>query len=301
MIKVTLIGTGGTIPQKNRWLSSCMLTVNGRSVLIDCGEGTQIALKICGLKCKPIETICITHFHADHISGLPGLLLTMSNDGRTEPVTIFGPRGLSHIVRSLCVIAPSLTFDVRCVEYSDTNKIFSAAGMEVTPFPVKHGVPCIGYSFVLKRAGKFLPEKAKENIVPMKIWSLLQKGGSIELEGRLYTPDMVLGEERKGLKVTYTTDTRPAESIIRHAQGSDLFICEGMFGDPEKLPRAKEAGHMMYSEAASIASKAGVSKMWLTHYSPSVENPEEFLSAATGVFPYTECGFDGKSEELDFV
>ncbi len=298
MIKVTLAGTGGTIPQKNRWLSSCMLTVNGRSVLIDCGEGTQIALKIGGCKCRPIETICITHFHADHISGLPGLLLTMSNDGRTEPVTIFGPRGLSHIVRCLCVIAPALTFDVRCVEYSDQNRNFSAAGMEVTPFPVRHGVPCLGYSFVLKRGGLFLPEKAKENNVPMKLWSRLQKGEQVEFEGKLYTPDMVLGEERKGLKVTYTTDTRPAESITKNAQDSDLFICEGMFGDPEKLPRAKESCHMMFSEAAAIASKANVKKMWLTHYSPSLEYPEEFLSYASDIFPYTECGTDGKTEEL---
>ena len=300
MIKVTLAGTGGTMPLKNRWLSSCMLFTEGHAILIDCGEGTQIALKLAGCKSKPIDTICITHFHADHISGLPGLLLTMSNEGRVDPVTITGPVGLTRYVRALCMIAPNLTFPVQCVEYDKEHPVVLSHKIEITPFPVRHSVACLGYRFELKRSGKFLPEKARANQVPLKLWSSLQNGNTEILDGKQYTPDMVLGEPRKGLTIVYATDTRPTDRITRHAEEADLLICEGMFGSPEKLPRAKESGHMLFSEAAAIASEARVKRLWLTHYSPSLEFPEEELSFARSIFAVSECGFDGKSEELDF-
>ncbi|MBQ9460359.1 MAG: ribonuclease Z [Clostridia bacterium] len=298
MLNVTLTGTSGMMPLKNRWLSSCLLNTNGHSVLVDCGEGTQIAMKCAGLRFKPVDVICITHFHADHISGLPGFLLTLCSEGRTEPVTVIGPAGLARVVRALCTIAPNLTYELRCVEYN--GFAFRTDELKITPFPVRHGVPCLGYRFDMDRAGKFDPERAKQNNVPMKIWSTLQKKGAAEFEGRLYTPDMVMGPPRKGLRVTYTTDTRPTDSIAENAQGADLFICEGMFSDPEKLPRAVETKHMIFSEAAAIAKKAGVRRLWLTHYSPSLSEPEEGLSAATDIFPDAECGFDGKTIDLLF-
>lgn len=298
MLNVTLTGTSGMMPLKNRWLSSCLLNTNGHSVLVDCGEGTQIAMKCAGLRFKPVDVICITHFHADHISGLPGFLLTLCSEGRTEPVTVIGPAGLARVVRALCTIAPNLTYELRCVEYN--GFAFQTDELKITPFPVRHGVPCLGYRFDMDRAGKFDPERAKQNNVPMKIWSTLQKKGAAEFEGRLYTPDMVMGPPRKGLRVTYTTDTRPTDSIAENAQGADLFICEGMFSDPEKLPRAVETKHMIFSEAAAIAKKAGVRRLWLTHYSPSLSEPEEGLSAATDIFPDAECGFDGKTIDLIF-
>ena len=300
MIRVTLLGTGGTMPLKNRWLSSCLLSVFGHSVLIDCGEGTQIALKWAGQKSKPIDVICFTHFHADHISGLPGFLLTMSNEGRTEPLTMIGPVGLETIVRALCLIAPNLTFDIRFIEIPSDGTVIQSEPLTITPFRVRHGVPCLGYCFELKRVGKFDKEKALKNEVPLKVWSKLQHQDSVIYNGVVYTSDMVLGAPRKGLKVTYTTDTRPVKNIAVHAAGSDLLICEGMFAEEDKLERAIETGHMLFSEAAGIASQAQVKKLWLTHYSPSLEYPEEGLSFASAVFPQTECGFDGKTEDLLF-
>ncbi len=288
------------MPLKNRWLSSCLLSVFGHSVLIDCGEGTQIALKWAGQKSKPIDVICFTHFHADHISGLPGFLLTMSNEGRTEPLTMIGPVGLETIVRALCLIAPNLTFDIRFIEIPSDGTVIQSEPLTITPFRVRHGVPCLGYCFELKRVGKFDKEKALKNEVPLKVWSKLQHQDSVTYNGVVYTSDMVLGAPRKGLKVTYTTDTRPVKNIAVHAAGSDLLICEGMFAEEDKLERAIETGHMLFSEAAGIASQAQVKKLWLTHYSPSLEYPEEGLSFASAVFPQTECGFDGKTEDLLF-
>lgn len=299
MLNVTLLGTGGTMPLKNRWLSSCLLSSNGHSVLIDCGEGTQIALKSAGKKCKPIDVICISHFHADHISGIPGFLLTMSNEGRTAPITFIGPKGIEHNIRSLCVIAPNLPFDMNFIEYSG-HLDFKFENIRIGAFPLKHGVRCIGFTIKLLRAGKFDTEKAKGNNVPMRIWKVLQKNHIAELDGKLYTSDMVLGKPRKGIKVTYCTDTRPTELIVKNARDSDLFICEGMFGDDDKLIRAKESGHMLFSEAADIARKANVKQMWLTHYSPSLTDPEAYIENAKGKFECTECGYDGKSIDLMF-
>ena len=168
MLEVTLLGTGGTMPLKNRWLSSCLIRHMGHSILIDCGEGTQIALKHSENKFKPIDIICITHFHADHISGLPGFLLSMSNEGRTEPVTIIGPAGLKKVVNALCIIAPNLPFELNLLEYPTDISDFEYNDIKITPFSVKHSVVCAGYNFKLKRVGKFDIEKAKKNNVPMK-------------------------------------------------------------------------------------------------------------------------------------
>lgn len=299
MLGITLLGTGGMVPLKNRWLSSCLLFFNGHSVITDCGEGTQIAMKTAGLKFKSIDVICFTHIHADHISGLPGFLLTMSNEGRTDPVTVIGPKGIKNIVRSLCVIAPFLPFEIRFSEYT-AGMTYYLENMRITPFRVKHSVPCLGYTFELLRRGKFDPEKAKENNVPLKVWSALQKNYTAELDGIVYTSDLVLGPDRKGLKVTYVTDTRPVPSIIENAAQSDLFICEGMFGEEEKLSHAIEKGHMLFSEAAGLALKADARRLWLTHYSPSLSDPEEYIENARSIFPAAECGTDGKFIELDF-
>ena len=288
------------MPLPYRWLTSMMVRYNGMSLLVDCGEGTQIALKEKGWSPKPIDVICFTHYHADHISGLPGMLLTMGNAERTEPLTLIGPRGLNRVVGALRCIAPELPFEVICQEIEGPEETFFINGMKIEAFKVNHNVLCYGYSVSIERIGKFQVEKAQALGIEKKYWSLLQKGSTIETENGTYTPDMVLGTPRKGLKVTYVTDTRPTEGIVSHAENSDLFICEGMYGEPEKKAKAKEYKHMTFKEAAVLAQKAQVKEMWLTHYSPSLVRPEDYMSVARDIFSASFAGKDGKSVELTF-
>jgi len=300
MLEVTLLGTGGTMPMKNRWLTSCLVRHEGRSILIDCGEGTQIALRCAGRSVQRLDLLCITHFHADHISGLPGLLLSMGLDGRTEPLTIAGPRGLIQTVSGLRVIAPELPFSLELIELKDAEETLHYAGLAITAFSVLHTMPCYGYQISLPRAGKFDPVRAKENNVPMRVWGMLQKQETAEYEGITYHQSQVLGPPRKGLTVAYCTDTRPVPAILKHADSADLLILEGMYGDDEKQGKALETRHMLFSEAAEIAAEAGAKKLWLTHYSPSMPDPETYLSAAKAVFPGTICARDGETAELRF-
>ena len=230
MLDVCLLGTSGMLPLPGRWLTSLLLRYNGSSMLIDCGEGTQIAIKEKGWSFHPIDVICFTHYHADHISGLPGLLLTIGNSDRTEPVTLIGPKGLSRVVSALRVIAPELPYELRFIELSESREHISINGYEIDAFKVNHAVTCYGYAVNIPRIGKFDVEKANALEIPQKAWNRLQHGSTVELDGRVYTLDMVMGAPRKGLKVTYCTDSRPVKSISENAQGSDLFICEGMYG-----------------------------------------------------------------------
>lgn len=300
MIDVCLLGTGGMMPLPQRALTSLMVRYNGTSILIDCGEGTQIAVKKCGWSFKPIDVICFTHFHADHISGLPGLLLTLGNAERTEPLLLIGPKRLQKVVNALCTIAPELPFPIEFHELQEPEESISIHGLTIHAFRVNHNVTCYGYSIELDRAGKFDVEKAKNNQVPMPCWSPLQKQETYVYEGITYHQDMVLGAPRKGLKLTYCTDTRPTESITRNAKGSDLFICEGMYGEDGKEEKAKEYKHMTMYEAAKLAKEAQVRELWLTHYSPSLVYPEQFESKVRKIFPDTVISRDGKICELKF-
>jgi len=300
LLDVCLLGTGGMMPLPYRWLTSLMLRYRGEGILIDCGEGTQVAMKEAKLSPKPIDIMCFTHFHADHISGLPGMLLTMGNAERTEPLLMIGPKGLSKVVGALRMIAPELPFEIICKEIEEDEQSFQFDGFRIEAFKVNHNVVCYGYSVVVERIGKFQVEKAQELGIPVKYWNPLQKGNTVEVDGVTYTPDMVLGNTRKGLKLVYCTDTRPIDRIVSYAENADLFICEGMYGEPDKLKKAKEHKHMTMYEAAELAKKADVKEMWLTHYSPSLNRPEEFMGDVRKIFPNSIAAKDGRTAELLF-
>ncbi len=300
MLDICLLGTGGMMPLPYRWLTSMMARYNGTGILIDCGEGTQIALKEKGWSPKPIDIICFTHYHADHISGLPGMLLTMGNAERTEPLLLIGPKGLTKVVNSLCVIAPELPFAINYLELTEAEQTVAFDGFRIEAYKVNHNVLCYGYNIIVERIGRFDVSRALQLNIPKNYWNRLQKGEIIETEDGTFTPEMVLGEPRKGLKVTYCTDTRPTESIVRAAAGADLFICEGMYGEPEKQQKAKEYKHMTFYEAAELAKKAAVKELWLTHYSPSLTRPEEYMRDVRKIFPAAVAARDGRSADLMF-
>ena len=282
MLDVSLLGTGGMMPLPKRWVTSCL------------------ALREKGWSFKPINTILLTHFHADHIAGLPGFLLTMGNSDRTEPVRVIGPKGTPRMMAAVRTLAPELPFDLEVIEIEGSEQTFHIDGMDITAFRVNHNITCYGYEVSIKRSGKFDAARAREHQIPLKFWNPLQKGQTIESDGRVYTPDMVLGAERKGLKVVYTTDTRPTESIGEHAKGADLFICEGMYGEPGMEKKAREHRHMTMMEAAEIARKAEPVRMWLTHFSPSLVRPDLYMNTVREVFPEAIAARDGQEITLNF-
>lgn len=301
MLNVCLLGCGGTMPTHNRYLTSLLATYNGRLLLVDCGEGTQVSMKIVGSGFKNIDVICLTHYHADHVVGLPGLLLTIANAGRTEELTIIGPYGLREIINGLMVIFPNLPYTLKLIELNQNeNEKYSINGFFIRTLSVDHGVPCVSYSIEIIRSKKFERKKAEDNKIPIVFWNRLQKGEIIFYNGRKLTPDLVLGEERKGLKVCYCTDTRPAIGMIDFIKDAQLFICEGMYGDEESLPKALKNKHMLFSEAATLAKKGNVKELWLTHFSPSLYNPDQFLENAVKIFQNSIVGKDRLIKELFF-
>lgn len=300
MLDVCLLGCGGTMPLPNRFLTSLLVRLNGAMTLIDCGEGTQVTLKMLGWGFKQIGTICFTHFHADHISGLPGMLLAIANAGRYEPVVIIGPPGVRRVVESLRVIAPDLPYPIEYYEIGPDADVFYFEQMRISTLPVEHRCPCFAYKIEVDRAGKFDVERVKALNLPLPFWSRLQKGETILHEGREITPEMVLGAPRKGLKLCYTTDLRPSGRLVEFAAGADLFISEGVYGDEEKAQQAKSYRHTMISESCKMAQAAQVKELWLTHFSPSLNHPKDYLPQAQAIFPNVRMGEDRMNTSLVF-
>lgn len=295
MLDVCLLGCGGTMPLPGRWLTSLVLRVNGHSLLIDAGEGTQIAAREAGCSFKNLDTICLTHLHADHTAGLPGLLLTMGNMDRTEPVTVIGPVGTRRVLEAVKVLAPELAFPIWVMELEPgVQQTIPLGDWEITAFPVNHTITCFGYQAVVPRAGKFDPKKALALDIPKPLWKRLQAGESVEG----FTPDQVLGPPRKGIKLVYATDTRPAKALYQCANQADLLICEGMYGEDDKIAKAKETCHMTFQEAAKTALRSGARELWLTHFSPSLIHPETCLDKARAIFPNTSLGSSGRRVTL---
>ena len=288
------------MPLPYRKLTALMTRYNGSNLLIDCGEGTQVAIREKGWSVHDLDVICFTHYHADHISGLPGLLLTLGNADRTKPVHMIGPKGLERVVNALRTIAPELPFPIEYHEITEKEQDFEMNGYCIHAFRVNHNVTCYGYTLEIKRQGRFDVERARRQEIPQKFWSRLQKG-EINVDGdRVLTPEMVLGPQRKGIKLTYCTDTRPVPIIAECAKHADLFICEGMYAEKEKEAKARQYKHMTFYEAADLAKRAEVTEMWLTHYSPSLTRAESYMDEVHKIFPAASLGKDGRSVELEF-
>ncbi len=292
MIKVCLPGTGSVMPLENRHLPCCTISHQGKVTLIDCGEGTQLAVRKTGFKLSRIDTILITHFHADHISGLPGLLLTMGNSGKKTPLTIIGPEGLAAVVDGLRTIAPVLPYEIHVVEW--VHEPFRVGELIIQALPLSHRIPCLGYSVTHNRKPVFNPQKAKAFGVAQVLWGKLHAGETVTLtDSTVITPDMVTDGIRPTQKICYMTDTAPFDSIIDFIKGADLLICEGMHGDEALRDKLTSKGHMLFSDSAALACAAGVKKLWLTHFSPALTEPESYLQQMKSIFSETEVGFDG--------
>jgi len=296
MLEISLLGTGGMIPLHNRYLSAMISRHNGRMFLIDCGEGTQMTMRELGWGFVSLDFILFTHFHADHIAGLPGLLLSLSNYGRIEPLTVVGLKGVENIVNSLRIIAPQLMYEIKFIELDYKPASFLLGGFHVSALPLNHALPCIGYSIYIPRIGKFDPKRAEKLNIPLRYWSKLQNGERV----CNFTPDMVLGSPRKGIKVSYITDTRPMDTIPEFIKDSDLFICEGIYGDDNMKEKAERFYHMIFSDAARFAKAGNVKELWLTHYSQAFSNPNEYIPAISGIFKNSKAGYDRMTKTLLF-
>ena len=303
MIDLTLLGCGGNVPMPNRFLSSLFINYKGSKILIDCGEGTQVAMKKYNCGFKNIDLILITHLHGDHIIGLIGLLQTMGNSGKTDDLTIVGPVGIIDVMNAIKVLVEYLPYRVYIIE--NPKQTFSLEhdilkDIDISTINLDHSTECIGYSLYFKRKPKFDREKAILNQVPQNLWKKLQENSSAIYKDKTYYADMVLGENRKGIKLSFITDTRPTFGIPEFIYESDLFICEGMYGDDLDISKAVKNKHMTFREAASLANAGNVDKLLLTHFSPSIEEPKDFIENATNLFKETIIGEDGLTLKLSY-
>jgi len=299
----------------NRHLSSLLISFRGRTILFDCGEGTQVAMRKFKTGFKTIDIICISHVHGDHLYGLPGLLSTMGNSERTEMVTLIGPRGFRNFMDKILFLVPNLPFPVRIIEGGGGPLIFRLEedrllfqekldkykeNLTIDTLELDHSTECLGYSLTLNRRPKFLVEKAEEYDIPKNFWKRLQNGETISYKDREYCPELVLGEERSGIKISYITDSRPVGGIVDFINKSKLFICEGSYGDDADLHKAIKNKHMTFREAAKLALEGQVEELILTHFSPSMDEPSEFIHNARESFANTSLAYDGLSKTIGF-
>ena len=296
MIDVTLLGCGGVMPLPGRALTSLFVRYNGKAILIDCGEGTQIELRRNKSKYSQIDAIFLTHLHGDHILGIPGLLLSFGLNERTSPLKIYGPAGIKEIVKTYSLVAPNLPFEIICEELTESEIALNEIGLNISAFKVKHSVDCYGYRIDLLRNPKFDPEKAKALNIPIEYWKVLQKGETV---GE-FNPKEIFGENRKGISILYATDTRPVYNIAKFGKNLDLMVLEGMYNEAECDEKAEEKSHMTMGEALKIAQECKPNALWLTHFSPAMTEPNEFENEIKSTFDNATIGYDGLSITLNF-
>ena len=288
------------MPMPGRWLSCALIRYGSSLVLVDCGEGTQVPWKALGWGFRQLGAICLTHMHADHVAGLPGVLFMVAHAGRTETLDIYGPVGTGYVIEGLRRIVPELPFPVEIHELKSGEQFSLAGGLRGSCAAASHGVPCLAYRFELGRNPAFLPEKAQELGLPVQLWSRLQHGESLEFNGRMITPGEVLGPPRRGIALAFITDTRPTKQLSTFARDVDLLICESMYDTTEDLPLAKAHAHMLAEEAAGMAQAAGAHSLLLTHFSPKITDPSGPEKAARRVFANTRAARDGMVVTLEY-
>jgi ribonuclease Z len=306
-LEAFVLGTGGMMPLPNRHLTSVLLRREGELFLFDGGEGTQVSLRRLNLRWKKITAIFVSHTHADHVTGIPGLLMLSSQVDRDEPLYIIGPPKIAeYIEASRQTLDMYVNYEIIVKEFTEPGPVFSGEGFTISAFPLRHTKTCYGYVMEEdKRAGAFFPEKAEALGVPRgPLWSVLQGGQEVRLEnGDTVKPEQVLGPPRSGRKFSYVTDSLYFPEIAPRVKDSDLLICEGMF-ERDLLSSAIEKKHMTAEQAAMIARDAGgVKKMGLIHYSPRYTDHDlkKLLSEAQSIFPDTVLCRDRAVFPIEYV
>jgi ribonuclease Z len=300
MIDICLLGTCGMMPMPGRWLSCALLRCGSQLVLLDCGEGTQVPWKTLGWGFRQLGAICLTHMHADHVAGLPGVLFMVAHAGRREPLDIYGPVGTTYVVEGLRRIAADLPFALQVHELKHGAHFPLPGGLQASCCAAQHGTFCLAYRMELERRPVFLPEQAQALGLPVHYWSRLARGEIVEYQGETFHPQQVLGAQRRGIALALITDTRPTEQLCAFARDVDLLICESMYDDPADLPQARANAHMLASESATIALQAGARRLVLTHFSPKIVDASRAEKAARRVFAGAQAGRDGMIITLDY-
>ena len=296
-LEAFVLGCGGMMPLPYRHLTSVLLRREGDLFLFDGGEGTQVSLRRLNLKWKKINAIFVSHTHADHVTGIPGILMLSAQVDRDEPLYIYGPPKIAeYIETSRKVLDMYINYPIIVKEITAPCVVHEGDGFYIRAFPLQHTKTCVGYTLEeLNRPGEFNPEKARALNVPVgPLWSKLQSGESVlSADGKTVTPEQVMGAPRSGRKVSYVTDTLYLPSIAKEVQGSDLLFCEGMF-DSELEQTAAEKKHMTAAQAATIARDAKVKQMAMIHYSPRYTDKElkVLLDEAQKIFPETVLSKD---------
>jgi ribonuclease Z len=300
MIDLCFLGTCGMMPLPGRWLSSVLMRCGSALTLFDCGEGTQIPWKSLGWGFRQLGAICLTHMHADHVAGLPGVLFMVAHAGRTEPLALYGPPGTVYVVEGLRRIAPDLPFPLEIHEMKGGEQFELPGGLHGSCASAAHGIPCLAYRAELERIPAFQVEKAQALGLPVQLWSRLQHGETLVYNGSLITPEQVLGPPRRGISVAFITDTRPTAALSAFAHDVDLLICESMYDAPEDLPLARAHAHMLAEESAGIAQTAAAHALILTHFSPKIYDTSLAEKAARRIFANTRAARDGMIVTLDY-
>lgn len=305
-LEAFILGCGGMMPLPYRHLTSVLLRREGNLFLFDCGEGTQVSLRRLNLKWKKIDAIFISHTHADHVTGLPGILMLTAQVDRTEPLYIYGPPKIKEYVEtSRKVLDMYINYPIVVKEITAPCVVHSGKDFYIRAFPLEHTKTCVGYTLEeLDRPGEFNPDKARELGVPVgPLWAQLQQGFEVQAaDGSIVKPEQVLGQKRSGRKFSFVTDTLYKAGIADEVRGSDLLICEGMF-ENELIDQAKEKKHMTASQAASIARDANVRRMCMIHYSPRYTDREleKLLQQAKEVWPKAELSRDRMNIEIPYI